>query len=372
MKRLVVALMCVTLIAIAFLAAQQPAVFAQSPTVKRTVILSAGVGKDATTGKWSSESGPFLNALVNPVDVSKSIPNCGQVYEGTIFNQPVAIASQGSPGSGASGKVNAALCAENLIRYYNGVDGIKEFLWSGIAGITPMKGGMVDNQNKLRSDDKIVIGDVCIGFVLKDYDLQRSSIAEGAWWGGETSTNPSSKAAGSLALAQELYQAGQKATWPDVPDGPKTNIAKYHGDQAVRKATVLAPNVCGEITADNFWHGVAEDRQSRILVSGLISETLKQPTTADQITILTAMEGTGWARALTMYTKNTGKVIPWAYSRSASNYDHPWFVPGTTTPAVTGMESINAGMSAGGGSPYGAITAAVPVLKMLELRQAQK
>ncbi len=331
-----------------------------SAAAPRTLILSAFAFKD-NAGNWQGESAPFLNLLQKGRDVSDKLPYCSMVWEGEIYNQPVSVVTMGV------GKVNSATCMSELLDYYHGYTGIKDVLWSGIAGITPMFGGMLDASGNRRSDETTVIGDVCATFVARDWDLQFSSAAEQAWW-LSSSPNSASVALGSQQLSLELYQAGLAAQWPDLPPGPADNTAKYNGEAALRKPTIYPPDRCAEISGDDFWHGTLEDARARELVAAELSKDLGREITPADIVVLTAQEGTGWGVVLDKYAKATGHSIPFAISRSASNFDHPWFTsPTSNVFAVTAEQSISAGFAAGGAT-FGEITAAIPVLKLLELR----
>jgi len=336
-----------------------PALADGTASSARTVIVSA-FGFEARSGEWQGESGPFINVLTERVEISERVPFCNRAFEGEIYAWPVTVATVGV------GKVHAAVCMQSLLRHYNGAAGIREVLWSGIAGITPMVGGMLDDEGNRRGSEAAVIGDVCISHIAVDYDLRHSAIGERDEMWLMRGTNESRTAVGSLDLAAELYKAAQGVKWPDVPPGPVGNITKYHGAQAVRKARAYDVTKCAEATSDNFWHSVQEDRWARELVADTISRTLDKSVTPDRVLAITAMEQTGWANVLEMWMKVTGERIPFAYSRSASNYDHPW-LDANNRPAVSGAESISAGMDTGG-STYGAITAALPILKMLERR----
>jgi purine nucleoside permease len=267
------------------------------------------------------------------------------------------------------GKVNSTECMLDLLRHYGG-SSIKEVIWSGIAGITPQIGGMLDSAGKLRTaSEKTVIGDVCISYLARDWDLQYSSRYDGTWWIGK-SANKSRTSVGDVKLAEELWKAAQQVTWPDIPEGPASNIKLYHGEPGLRKAKAFNWLACGEVTGDNFWHGVDEDARARQLVAEFITEVTGKQVTASDVFAVTAMEQTGWMNALEDWNKAKNSDIPFAYSRSSSNFDHTW-LDSKGNPLVKAAESIESGMSKGG-SVYGSVTAALPVLKMLELRSKSK
>jgi len=309
-----------------------------------TLIISA-FSYQAKDGRWLGESGPFFNAMAaGKTDVSKDLPACQKAFQGTIYGQPVLAVTMGT------GKVATAVCMMQILQVYG--KSIKEVVWSGIAGVSPSFSG-----------SKMAIGDVCIGSIVVDWDLQFSDLAEGGgWW---LSDPLPTHQVGSQALANELYQASKQVNWPEVPKGPTDNTAKY--GNPVRKAKAFPPTTCAEITGDNFWHGAKEDLRARLMVSTVMSNTFGAPVKPEDIFVETAMEGTGWSTAMAVYAKATGTVIPWADSRSASNFDQPW-QDANGKLAVTAQESINSGMTSGGGADYGSITAALPVLELLRSR----
>jgi nucleoside phosphorylase len=329
----------------------------QSP-VQRTVILSAFTWQ-TDDGMWHGESGPFLNRLDDGQDMSAYFAYCDQVWQGDIYDQAVAVVTMGV------GKVRAASCMTEVLNFFN----VRDVVWSGIAGVTPMVGGLVDEAGNFRDDEATVIGDVCISYISVDWDLQHSSYnhytGDMQWW--QMAERDSRVAVGSERLATELWNAAQAVEWPDVPEAPADNITKYHGADAVRKARAWDWSKCSEATGDNFWHSIAEDEQARVLIADAISDNSAYDVSPDDIFAVTAMEQTGWGYVIEAWNAHMGVNIPYAYSRSSSNFDHPW-LDNNGRYVVDGPTSISAGMNEGGGAPYGSITAALPVLKMLELR----
>ncbi|HJN52849.1 MAG: hypothetical protein QGI68_13005 [Pseudomonadales bacterium] len=350
----------VLVLMLGFVLVEGCSISAHADATARTVIISA-FGFEAGSGEWRGESGPFINALTTRTVISDRVPFCDIAFEGEINGWPVTVVTM------RIGKVHAAVCMQDLLRYYEGAAGIREVIWSGVAGITPMVGGMLDVAGNRRQAETTVIGDVCISHIAVDYDLRHSAIGEKDEMWLMRLPNESRTAVGSLDLASELYTAAQRVAWPEVPAGPALNITKYHGAKAVRKARAFDGTTCAEATSDNFWHSVQEDQWARELLAQTISQTLGTRVTPDGVLAITAMEQTGWSNVLEMWTDATGEKIPFAYSRSASNYDHPW-LDTNNRPAVSGAESLRAGMDAAG-LEYAAITAALPILKMLQRRK---
>jgi len=346
--------LAVSLLAGCTVAPVQPT--AAPPTVapvQRTVILSAFAYQDKD-GKWQGESGPFLAQLGSTVDVKAKLPFCELAWEGTLYGKPVLIVTEGV------GKVHAATCMQNVMAQYPAQ--VKEVIWSGIAGGSPRIGGSANT-----AGERVQTGDVCIAYAARDYDRQYSSLAEQTWWeSSSTISNTVIAPIGSKSLADELAGAALKVAWPDTSPAVAANVKKYHPTDEVRKPKSFYGN-CIELTGDNFWHGAAEDAQARKLGAALLNKAQGTALTAKDVLAITAMENSAWMFVLQNLCAKEKVCVPFAYSRSMSNFDEP-FVKADGKPAVTAQESISAGMSTGGGSPFGSITAALPVLKMLELR----
>lgn len=320
--------------------------------VQRTIILSAFAYQN-DEGTWLGESGPFLNKLEAWDEVN--VIFCDQVVEGRLYELPVSIVTMGV------GKNAARGCMDALLFHYEGSKGIKEVIWSGISGFSPRVGGVHSNGTPT------VIGDVCISHMAVDWDLQHSSMSNtqpDEWWYMRDRDTRTS--VGSKNLAQELWEAEKYVTWPELEGGPRENTLKYHGEAGLRKPKAFHWSECSETTGDNFWHSVQEDARARKLVADLISETLPIETTPTEVIAVTAMENVAWMEAVEEWNETQGEAIPFAYSRSSSNFDHPW-LNDSGEPAVGGPESISAGMGSGG-STIGSITASLPILKLLEMR----
>ncbi len=329
------------------LALTSPVAQAAGPQ-KVTVILSAFTYQD-DDGAWHGESGPFLSRLQHPVDVSASLPFCEVAYSGTLYNVPVVVVATGM------GKVHATACMVSVLDTYAESGGIERVIWSGIAGVSP---------SYAATGAPIVIGDVCITEIAKDFDLQHSSQSDGAWWDFDSSLLdvPANVAIGDSALTEALYAAGAQATWPELTGEALENTLLYHPDVVVRRPTVHRQ--CGEITADNYWIGSPEDQRAREMLAAAM-QPLGREVSPDDIIIASAMEATGWGSVLRMYAETSGNVIPWTISRAASDFDEPW-PDEDGNPAVTAKEAIRAAVAAVDNAEYACTTAAIPVLAYLE------
>ena len=133
--------------------------------------------------------------------------------------------------------------------------------------------------------------------------------------------------------------------------------------------------VGAEVSSNTFYHSVPEDRLARQYVAGLINASgfANHTITENDVVALSAMESLAWMNAVERWTKKTGEIIPVAIVRSVSNYDHtPLDLYGQPiteedgTP-LTAMEDILVNFQNSGASTA-AENAALPVLKMLELR----
>ena len=136
---------------------------------KVSIILTAFGDKDATFG----ETQPFLKAMKNNVDRTQESAFCKGVFEGTLFDQPVVVATTGT------GKDNSGPCMQELLYKYG--NNIKEVIWSGIGGISAAVGGYVNREGQVRSPmDPVMVGDVCISSLSWNYDLAFTGAADGA------------------------------------------------------------------------------------------------------------------------------------------------------------------------------------------------
>jgi hypothetical protein len=282
---------------------------------------------------------------------------------------------------------------------------IKEVIWSGIGGVTPAVGGLVDGTGARRADAApVMIGDVCISALTWNYDLHFSSVSDwaaaaaqsgqrydpaGGWWSMKSFTgttevigfdNVRQFVTTTTTLADELLSAAQQVAWPAMDIGVQEKVERYFAADQVRPVRVFDYTQCGEVGGNNFWHGVVEDRLSRQYLAGLIaasgytSTVTNTVVSEDTVVVFSAMEAQAWMSVLERWNEHYGVQIPMAVIRAASNYDHlPLDAEGNPPlgpngQPMTAMDDILAGFQAGGES-FAAGNAAAPVLKLLELRE---
>lgn len=359
------------------------------PGPPRTIILTAFGDPQATYG----ETQPFLLALQNKVDRTADSAYCEGVYEGEISGQPVVVVTTGTGGD------NSGPCMLELLQLYR--TRVKEVIWSGIGGVTPAVGGLVDGAGQRRADaEPMMIGDVCISALTWNYDLHFSSVSDwaaaaaqsgqrydpaGGWWSMKTFTgttavpgfdNVRQFVTTTTTLADDLLTAAQQVTWGAMDSGVQAKVERYFAADQVRPVRVFDYTQCGEVGGNNFWHGVVEDRLSRQYLAGLIAASGyagNAPVSEDTVVVFSAMEAQAWMSVLQRWNAHYGVDIPMAVIRAASNYDHPPLDAEGNGPLgpdgqpLTAMDDILAGFQSAG-EAYAAANAAAPVLKLLDLR----
>lgn len=325
---------CVVILLVFFLAGPLSAPPAQAEE-GRIIILSAFGGcNDA--GVCSGEAGPFLKEL----SLKHEVPfgrYCQQgVYEGRLYGRSVTIVSAGV------GKVQDTACAMALLSYYRGQGRIRAVIGGGIAGQPPRLGDKLNGE-------PLAIGDVGIFDVLVDWDIRHySSIGDflmglSAWWPG--SVKPTTFVSGSYALAQQVYEAGQRVQFAPLEGGPRDNTIKYNGENTRLTPKVWGPDQGASITGDQFWHGKLETRQALLDSAEALSKIRGQLVSPDDIMFETQMEDNGWGFVF------ASAGIPFVTVRSGSNMSEPW---ASDVPAAV---SIKTGMGQGG-SKIAALTRA--------------
>lgn len=359
-------------------------------TPKASIILTAFGDKDATFG----ETQPFLKALKNKVDRTPESAYCKGVYEGTLFDQPVVVATTGT------GKDNSGPCMQELLYKYG--TNIKEVIWSGIGGVSAAVGGFVNQSGQVRTPmDPVMVGDVCISALSWNYDLSFTGAADGAaaraasgnrydpaggWWPMMDSKGKSSVLGfenvqlftiADKALATELTAAAGKISRPEVAADVRNKIERYFSPEQVRPIRFYDSSQCGEMSSDNFWAGVIEDRLARQYLASLIATSGYGPaaTTEDDVVVFTAMESSSWMSVVSRWNKFKQANIPMAVVRGGSNYTHvPLDSNANPKPSpdgklLTAMEEIELGLQEAGAS-FAWNNAALPILKMFELRRS--
>lgn len=353
-----------------------------------SIILTAFGDKDATFG----ETQPFLQVLKDKVDRTSKSAFCKGVYEGHISGQSVVIVTTGT------GSDNAGPCMQELLYHYK--TRIREVIWSGIGGVTPAVGGLVDRQGRIRDPiEPVMIGDVCISALAWNYDLNFSSAGDwarvsrdsgkpydptGSWWPmkdsqGKTSVlgfeNVQLFTIADKALADELITVARKLSWPPLAPDVQTKVERYFAADQVRPVRIFDSTQCGEVAGNNFWHGVVEDRLARQYLASLIAVSGYAPATTseDDVVVFSAMESGAWMSVVARWNQARNVKIPMAVIRGASNYDHvPLDSRGETKPGpdgkpLTAMDDILLGFEESGAS-LAWNNAARPVLELLASR----
>ncbi len=351
----------------------------------RSLILSAFGDAKGTFG----ESKPFIKALQNPVDRSDQSTFCSAVVEGSLATQPVTVVVTGT------GEQNAQACMQEMLGWYS--PGVKEVIWSGIAGFSPAVGGLYDNRGQRREGaSPVMIGDVCISALSWNYDLHFSSVndwasqrtaqnrygSSGGWWSIKNARGKQ-RAPGfqdvqqfvtaDRGLADELSAASDAVTWPTKSPGVRRKITRFFPASAIRRVRVFDSSQCGEVAGDNFWHSTTEDLLARrYLASQVRASGLGRPTARDVVAV-SAMEASGWMGALTRWNTANRLSIPMAVVRSASNYDQVPLnrrgnpVKGPDGKPLNALQDIKVGFKSAG-ADYAISNAAAPVLALFASR----
>ena len=358
---------------------------ASAPQV--SLILSAY--GDASYG----ETQPFLKALEGQVDRTSDAAFCSGIFEGTLSGQPVVVATTGD------GSDNSGPCMLELLYLYG--PRVKEVIWSGVAGVTPAVGGLVDSATGAlkTAPSPVMIGDVCISALAWNYDLHFSSVNDwrraaeaagnlnspsGGWWGmkgtpGQTTfggfADVQEYTIADKALADELVNASQGVQWPAAPAAVVSSDEVFFTGGQLRGVRAFDYTQCGEVSSNSFWYGAVEDGLARQYLASLItaSQEAGPAVTANDVVVFSAMESAAWMSVLTRWMARQKTTIPMAVVRGASDYDHqPLNADGSpkmnsdgTIPSA--MADISAGLQFTQ-SQFAAATAAAAVLKMFELR----
>jgi purine nucleoside permease len=355
---------------------------------RRSIILTAFGDSAGTFG----ETQPFLQALQNKVDRTAEAAFCEGVYEGELSGQPVVVVTTGT------GADNAGPCMQELLYWYG--PQVKEVIWSGIGGVTPAVGGIVDDAGRRRAGAApVMIGDVCISALAWNYDLHFSSVGDwrvartdgapydpaGGWWPMKNSDGSSDVLGfdnvqqfviADTALADELLVAAQQVAWPAMDEGVRAKVEHFFTADQVRAVRVFDYTQCGEVAGNNFWHGAVESKLARQYLAGLITAAGFVPAREDAVVSFSAMEAAAWMSVLARWNAHHGTQIPMAVIRGASNYDQVALdatgnpVKGEDSGPLTAIGDIQEDFQEAGAS-FAWGNAAQPVLKLFELRGAQ-
>lgn len=329
---------------------------------KKTSIILTTFGYQDGDAKWQGEVTPYIEKLQNPREISDKFPMCTRVFSGNLYGEEVLVVISGM------GKVKMTSCVSNLLQEIG--DQVKEVILSGIGGITPMRGGLINEDGNLRQSKETMIGDICINSAAVDFDLQYYTADQAGtrypnpiFWLSDLA-NFSGQVDGSPTLAQELFAASAKVDWPQLSDEVKTVNRKYHTTS--REPIAWGPTMCLEVTGDLFWHDYRADRSAREIGSEWLSKTRGSFVSADDIVIVTSMESVAAGNEISWWNKNYKTDIAFAYVRGASNFDQAW-VTSEGMPVVNGKTSIENGASDSGVTDASK-NASLPILKMFELR----
>lgn len=333
-----------------------------------SIILTAFGGINDKGEMWG-EAEPFLKSIRSLENRSNIFAFCDQLFTGSLFKHPVVVAVTGM------GTDAAATCMQEILFHYK--HGMKEVIWSGIGGITPQKGGVYDKEGIRRKEgEPIYLGDLCVSPNAYNYDLHHSSVTDwgstGTWhqpgngWWKTRWNNRNLYASGSTTLADEVIAAAKQVQWPEMPEVIRQKIEMYHPAFSGRSPKIFNYDECAEVSSNTYWHGIPEDELARQYVASLIEKVRGVSKTANETVALTSMEAVSWMNVLEEWNERYRTSIPFVNIRSASNYDQPPAGP-SLRPILSAQESLNKGYDLGG-KEYAIETAALPVLKMFELR----
>ncbi len=334
---------------------------APSPAGQVSVILSALAG----------ESQPFLRALGGRVDRSADSVYCSGVVEGALGRHPVVVVTTGTGGD------NAGPCMQEILHGYG--NRVREVIWSGIAGLSPAIGGLVDpSTGALRPDPRpVILGDVCVGVMTWSYDLHFSSVDDwrvaaeasgnlndprGGWWEMKSTSasgvvgfeNVQQYVLADRALADEILAAAAAVRLARPTGRTLDEVKRFFSDAQIREPRVFDYRVCGgEVAANEFFHSAVQDRLARQYIASLIRSSgfAGSLVTENEVIAVAGMEGASWMSVVDRWASKKGTRIGMALVRAGSNYDHQPLLPnGRPAPDATGhvptaMEDILIGFS---------------------------
>ena len=334
--------------------------FVVAQSSEKISVIMVSFGSKTTDGDWQGEVAPYIEELENAKDVSESVPMCEKAFRGYIYDQPVMLVISGIA------KVKATACTLEVLNLV--CKDVEEVIFSGIAGITPMKGGMLDTKGNLRYDEAAMIGDVCINSAAFDFDLQRFSsdqydsfVPMPSFWSSDM-PHESDYVYAKPDLTNELYEASLLVNWPEPSEEAREMNFRYHQKSRIPKS--WKSTECLEATDDLFWHDIRADARARVIGSSWLSKSYGLNLSAEDIIVVTSMESLPVGLTVSWWNESNNKDIDFAYVRGASNFDHPR-LNSDGTPALGGRESLEGSES---GYSFAIRTQALPVLKMLELR----
>lgn len=336
--------------------------------------LTAGTPSRPVFALFTADPGTFhggvgenyylLEALQNKQNVTSLVADvCFDAFSGTLFDSSVLLVTTGE------GPMTAQLCVYEIMSSCSAY--ISETMFFGTAGFSPRLGGVINpppSENACAPPEEQGIftryGDLCITNHAVNWDCQSgewSSLAAGypnecsspgdpsqpftaALRDGQTlqatgiqydcSIDLVGNDSGSMALADELYNASQTMPPLTPPAATQEYNAWYVGNQTAAinqtgwtldtsaRPTVFNRSSCAEIDTVFFWTGTPWDAQARGMVAYATgrngSDMGNVPTVA-----ASAMEGIGYLSALKTVREQTGVLTPFAIMRGMSDYTVP-------------------------------------------------
>ena len=316
-------------------------------TAKRSIVATADPGgfSGVSEGKY------ILGNMTSTQNITESFPYCALAVEGQIYGMNMTLITTGI------GHDNSAACMENVVSYYKGVHGIKDVVYLGTSGFSPVIGGIFKSENftagcSAGSSRKVIdikpsrIGDVCIspisllngcGFCesndktfngectsLKCTGRDQSDVF------GKCSFSPKQQSS-SFDLANSFIAASQQSVFPNRPDHIEQYADSYWG-QVLQglgikgnlpinlQPTIYNYTMCAEAAEYDLWTGQPKDQLCRKHVSSVINGALDGQSTPDDVTCVSALEGPGWMKIL-LNEAATGGSIPFTGIRANSDYD---------------------------------------------------
>ncbi|CAL8467166.1 g6702 [Coccomyxa elongata] len=307
---------------------------------------------DPGTYSGTPESSFYVGAVQSKNDIPANVTSCSDLLTGTIFNQPVVVATSGI------GPVAAALCTTEMLQCSSL---IKDFIYVGTSGWSSQLGGVLNAPGSCKEAnpprDLARIGDIAVtpyaanwACKLADYSGQCKGAPNLCSYPEEIYGPQEARLYGSciftahskatLSLADELISATrtpqfaaniaalatdfEKTIAPYETEyfaamsngtGHQYNFPPWHGPR------VWDYNVAAEIDSQFFYSGVPWDMVARnYTAQTLILATGKSLTQYDVIAV-SAMEAVGVAPAINLHNGMSGyDQVPYVFVRANSDY----------------------------------------------------
>jgi len=273
------------------------------PQSKDLTLILVTFGSQDQNKKWQGEIAPYMDKLGDIKEISDTIPFCAKSFLGKISDQRVMLVVTGMA------KVNASACVQNILQTNS--EKIKEVFLSGIAGFSPY----------YKKANKVNIGDLCINSTAFDFDLQYygsdqkdSQTKLPNFWKRDIGDSPYISSS-SGELSNKLFDVSQNIDWRS---NPQTSL---------HSPKIFGPTECIEASSDLFWHDSQLDKQAREIGSEIINNINKSKTSASDVVIASSMESLAVGATISKWNQANNTNIPFAYVRSASNFDQPNILP---------------------------------------------